>query len=167
VTSLALAISSVSLPRRPDVMFQGCKVDRQRTVSALHRYTWSWVEPLLQQASIKDDLDPADIPYADQTLRADKLNKHYDGFEADSTLLRFLVCEYKRGLVWSWLVTIVRCLVNIMPYWTMLRTLEVLESRESKTSHQLELLGLIFGIAIFNLIDSVRVLPRSCPRILP
>ncbi|KAF2827753.1 hypothetical protein CC86DRAFT_289304 [Ophiobolus disseminans] len=154
MTSLALAINSVSLPRRPDVVFQGYKVDRQRTVSALRRYTWSWIQSLLKQASVKNDLDPADIPYADQTLRADELNKQYNGFQVDSTLLRSLVCKYKAKLGWLWLVTIVRCLVNIMPYWTMLRTLEVLESRESKISHQLELLGLVLGIAIFNLIDS-------------
>lgn len=159
--SLGLAISSISLPRRPDVVFQSCKVDRQRTVSALRRYTWSWIESLLQQASVKNDLDLDDIPCADQTLRADELDRQYDGFEVDSTLLRSLLCGYKGKLGWSWLVTIVRCLISIMPYWTMLRTLEVLENRELKFSHQLELLGLVLGIAIFNLIDSVRFLLLS------
>lgn len=155
LTSLALAIASVSLPRRPDVIFQGCEVDRQSTISALRRYTWSWIEPLRQQASVNNDLNPSEIPYSDHKLRTDELNKRFSNFEVHSTLLRSLLGGYKRRLGRSWLVTILQCLVNVMPYRTLLRTLELLESRETKASYRMELLGLVLGIALYNLIDSV------------
>lgn len=43
-----------------------------------------------------------------------------------------------------------------MPFWTMLRVLNILEDREAKASHPFELLGLILGMAISNLLDAVR-----------
>jgi len=151
-----LAASTVLLSRRPDVFFQGCEVDRQRTVSALSRYTWGWIEVLLRQASLKNDLDADEIPHADHTLRSDELKKTWDGLEARSTLLRSLICAYKGSLGLLWIVTIVRCIVSIMPFWTMLQVLNILEDREAKASHPIELLGLILGMAISNLLDAVR-----------
>jgi ABC-type multidrug transport system fused ATPase/permease subunit len=160
ISSLVLAVISISLLRRPDVTFQGRKVDRQRTVCGLHRYTWSWIEPLLRKASLKGDLDEEDIPQADYTLRSEQLQKKWDDMEPQGTLLRSLVWEYKERLGFSWIVTIVRCLVSILPFWIMLLTLDILENRETKGSHQLELLGLISGMAVFNLLDAVRFLTR-------
>jgi len=157
IISFALAISSVLLPRRPNVVFEGYEVDRQRTVSTLSRYTWSWFELLLQKAAAKDDLDADEIYRPDHTLRSDELMKKWDGLRAQTVLLRSLLWAHKGELSLIWIVTIVRCLVSIAPFWTMLRVLHILEDRKAKNaSYHIELLVLIIGMALSNLLDAVR-----------
>ncbi|KPM40692.1 ATP-dependent bile acid permease [Neonectria ditissima] len=154
VAVIALAFSSVLIPRRPDVYFKGLKVDSQWTVSALNRYTWTWVEPLLHYASKKNDLDGDDVPQADLKLRAEDLKKDWDAFKFEGSLLRSLLWAYKGGVAIQWGLTIIRCFLGILPFWIMLRLIRILEQRGSDTTPTLELWGLVIWMAIFNLLDA-------------
>lgn len=156
LTSLCLGVSSTLLPKRPDVFFNGCKIDRQRTVSLLSRYTWSWIQPLLLHASTMNDLDMDVIPSADRTLRSRELKKDWDALKIQTSLLRSLWWAYKGRLATLWTVTIVRCLVGIVPFWTMLRILNRLEIRRDSGCHNFELMALVIGMALSNLLDAVR-----------
>lgn len=159
-----LSLASILIPRRPDVFFKDSKVDRQWTVSALSRYTWTWVEPLLRHASKKNDLDAADIPQPDLKLRSEDLKKNWDNFNFQGSLLRSLIWAYKGGVALQWGVTIFRCFLGIVPFWIMLRIIRILEKRETEGTPTLELWSLVIWMAFLNFLDAVSSL---CPNCLP
>ncbi|KAF5027574.1 hypothetical protein F66182_316 [Fusarium sp. NRRL 66182] len=151
-----LCISSVLLPRRPQVFYQGHKVDGQWTVSALSRYTWSWADPLLAYAVKKNDLDADDVPHADRALRAGDLKQDWDVSKPQGSLLRSLLWAYKGRLTLQFILTILRNGLALLPFWTMLRVINILEQRDAGLSGaaDLELWVLIFAMAGFNLSDA-------------
>jgi hypothetical protein len=161
ISTLALGITSTMLPRRPDVFFNKCKVDRQWSVSALNRFTWAWVQPLLHHASVHDDVGMQDVPQADARLRAENLKQDWDTLNINTTLSLFqkLTRAYRVQLVLLWVVTLLRCLVSILPFWSMFRILGILEDPTSRDSHSIELLTLITCMTVSNLLDAVSLLP--------
>ncbi|KAF7549319.1 hypothetical protein G7Z17_g6483 [Cylindrodendrum hubeiense] len=154
VMVLALSVASISIPRRPDVFHKDRKVDRQWTVSALSRYTWSWVDPLLQYASKKNDLDGDDVPQPDMKLRSEDLKREWDRFNFQGSLFSSLVWAYKGSIAFQWSVTLFRCFVSILPFYIMLRIIRILEQRGNEGSSVLELSALIIWMAIFNMLDA-------------
>lgn len=160
VAVIALAFASVLLPRRPDVFINGRQVDRQSTVSALNKYTWSWVGPLLHFAAKKNDLDVDDVPKPDRRLRADGLKQDWDALEYKGSLLRSLIWAYKGSIAFQWGLTICRAFFAILPFRFMLQLIKILEERETGSGPTLQLWGLVLWMAIFNLIDAVSLLLR-------
>ncbi|KAL2675266.1 hypothetical protein Neosp_011449 [[Neocosmospora] mangrovei] len=155
VAVISLCLSSVLLPRRPEVYFKDRKVDGEWTVSALSRYTWTWVEPLLQYASKRNDLDADDVPHPDRKLRSGLLKHDWDSMRFDGSLLRALLWAYKGSFVLQWSVTIFRNFLGLLPFWTMLRLINILEQRDTRESGpSLELWILVFAMAAFNLLDA-------------
>ncbi|KAM5355421.1 hypothetical protein ACJ41O_002067 [Fusarium nematophilum] len=151
---VSLCFSCVLLPRRPQVFFKGRRVDGEWTVSALSRYSWSWVEPLLRYASKKNDLDADDIPHPDRKLRAEDLKKDWDAFKFQGSLLRALLWAYKGRIALQWGATIFRTFLALLPFWTMLRLINILEQRSTGGPPTLELWVLVFLMAAFNLLDA-------------
>ncbi|KAF5658311.1 hypothetical protein FHETE_9965 [Fusarium heterosporum] len=153
---VALSFFSVLLPRRPDVFFEGNKVDDQWTVSAFRRYTWSWVNPILTHAAQKKDLDASDVPHVDRTLRAADLKEDWLAFKPKGSLFRSLFWAYKVPFAVQFLLTVFRNLLALLPFWAMLRVINILERRDAGVigSSNLELWVLIFAMAAFNLLDA-------------
>ncbi|PNP66822.1 hypothetical protein FNYG_13552 [Fusarium nygamai] len=151
-----LCLSSVLLPRRPDVFFKGKKVDEQWTVSAFSRYTWSWVDPLLSFAVKKNDLDASDVPHVDRTLRAADLKEDWLASKPQGSLFRSLFWAYKGSFMVQLSLTVFRNILALLPFWTMLRVINILEQRDVGLSgaSNLELWILIFAMAGFNLLDA-------------
>lgn len=156
--AVGLALSAVALPRRPDVLIDGRPVDRQRTVSALSRYTWSWVEPLLRLASVNQDLTLDDVPRGDHRLRSEDLQRAWDTSQPRATLLRSLVCRFRVRMALLYSVTVVRCVVSVVPFWAMHRVIGILENEGREGVHRIELPALVIIMALSNLIDGV-----GCP----
>lgn len=152
-TLLLLIIASVSIPRRPHVFFKGHQVDAEWTVSAISRYTWSWVAPLLRTARSKGDLDEKDIPGPDHLNRAAYLASTWNATTHRNSLLRALCRAYGGRIALQWSVTMVRCILGIGPFWTMLRLVQSLENRDSITVPRTELWFLIFCLAFFTLTE--------------
>ncbi|KAH7269485.1 P-loop containing nucleoside triphosphate hydrolase protein [Fusarium redolens] len=151
-----LCLFSVLLPRRPDVFFKGQKVDDQWTVSAFSRYTWSWVDPLLSFAVKKNDLDASDVPHVDRTLRAADLKEDWLASKPQGSLFRSLFWAYKGAFMVQFSLTVFRNILALLPFWTMLRVINILEQRDVGLSgaSNLELWILIFAMAGFNLLDA-------------
>ncbi|RBQ81954.1 hypothetical protein FVER53590_00524 [Fusarium verticillioides] len=151
-----LCLSSVLLPRRPDVFFKGKKVDEQWTVSAFNRYTWSWVDPLLSFAVKKNDLDASDVPHVDRTLRAADLKEDWLASKPQGSLFRSLFWAYKGSFMVQLSLTVFRNILALLPFWTMLRVINILEQRDVGLSgaSNFELWILIFAMAGFNLLDA-------------
>ncbi|KAI8713732.1 hypothetical protein NCS52_01218600 [Fusarium sp. LHS14.1] len=154
IMAVALWLSCSLLPRRPDVFYENRKVDGQWTVSTLSRYTWAWVQPLLRHASLHNDINLEDVPQPDSRMRSKALKSEWDRVDRTSySLIKSLFSAYKGKLTILWAVTLVRCAVSIGPFWFMLRTLNILE-HQAVGSHNMELMALILGMSITNLLDS-------------
>ncbi|KAF5008190.1 hypothetical protein FDECE_5523 [Fusarium decemcellulare] len=153
ISAVGLAVASVTLPRRPDVFFDNSKVDSQWTVSALNRYTWTWVQPLFRHALIHNDIDVEDVPQADAKLRSEHLTKDWGKLRSHQSLFRSILSVHRGKLALLWTVTLVRCVVSILPFWFMFCILNILQDRTA-ASHSIQLLALILCMAISNLIDS-------------
>ncbi|KAF5982152.1 hypothetical protein FBULB1_4402 [Fusarium bulbicola] len=153
---ILLCLVSVLLPRRPDVFFKGQKVDEQWTVSAFSRYTWSWVDPLLSFAVKKNDLDASDVPHVDRTLRAADLKEDWLASKPQGSLFRSLFWAYKGSFMVQLSLTVSRNILALLPFWIMLRVINILEQRDVGLSgaSNLELWILIFAMAGFNLLDA-------------
>ncbi|CAM1504527.1 Fc.00g021180.m01.CDS01 [Cosmosporella sp. VM-42] len=152
ITAIALGFASVLLPRRPEVLFNDRKVDGQWTVSALSRYTWAWPRPLLDQATKKNDLDAADVPEPDHTIRAERLTHEWEKINYQGSLLSAILWTYKIRLAIPWTATIVRCFLSLMPYLAMLRLIKILEG-EGREGNTLELWALVVCLGLFTLVD--------------
>lgn len=63
-------ISSLSIPRRPDVFRNGILVDRQFTTSLLDWISFSWVENVLQETE-QSSLQIDDLPELDHRSQAE------------------------------------------------------------------------------------------------
>lgn len=162
VVSTSLGIASGMLPRRPDVLCHEHHVDRQWTVSLLNRLTWSWVQPLLRHASLHNDIDAADIPHAGSELRSQDLENEWDRLGQKPSLSLSLFTAYRGRLLILWAVTLVRCVISILPFWFMLLILNILED-ETTPSNLVELFVFVMCMASSNLLDSVSVIQLHTP----
>lgn len=153
---IALGVSSLLLPRRPDVFYKGRKVDAQWTVSALNRYTWAWIRPILDHATQKYDLDTSDLPDPDHRVRTEMLKEKWEKCNFKGSLWRSLLLFYKAQLIVQWSLTLFRCCISIVPYWIMLRIIKILEVRASNGTPTLELWSLVIWLGVFTLADQVR-----------
>ena len=155
IAAVGLTVASVTLPRRPNVFFSDSKVDSQWTVSILNRYTWTWIQPLFLHASIHNDIDVKHVPQTDAKLRSECLKKDWDKLRSSPSLFRSIFSVYKGKLALLWTVTLVRCIVSILPFWFMFCILNILQERKT-ASYSVQLLALILCMAVSNLLDSVR-----------
>lgn len=156
VAILGLVVTGSLFPRRPGVFFGKREVDQQWTTSALSRFTWTWIQPLLQHAYLHNDVAIEDLPVADMESRSQTLADQWNKLNKGTSLFRTLLRAYRRKFIILWLVTAVRCVVSIVPFWFMLRILNLLENPTAKPLST-ELLVLISFMAISNLLDSVRL----------
>lgn len=155
VFAIALTFASTCLPRRPDVFHKNVAVDRQYSASFLGRLTWTWIQPLLNHAAQQQDLDTKDVPQADSRLRSQELKKQWDQQPRHDSLFRYIVALYKGRLISLWIATLVRCAVSILPFWFMLKIINILEDRKT-SSDNMKLMVFVLGMAFSNTLDSVR-----------
>ncbi|RGP63629.1 ATP-dependent bile acid permease [Fusarium longipes] len=153
VFAISLAFASTCLPRRPEVLHQNAAIDRQWTVSVLGRLTWTWVQPILRHAAQRGDIDTEDVPKADSRLRSQDLKKRWDQMAQKDSLFRSLVALYKGRLFCLWAITLIRCAVSILPFWFMLKIINVLEDGAAP-SDKVELMSYVLCMALSNLLDS-------------
>ncbi|KAM0548523.1 hypothetical protein ACHAPJ_009846 [Fusarium lateritium] len=153
LAAIGLAIASISLPRRPDVFHNNVDIDRQWTVSVINRLTWSWIQPLLNHAALQRDVDVSDVPQADSRLRSQGLKSQWDDLKQHASLFRQLVAAYKGKIAFLWAVTLVRCVISILPFWLMLRIINILEGETARSGH-VQLMSFVLCMALSNLLDS-------------
>lgn len=156
-SSLGLGISCSLLPRRPVVTFKKHEVDSQWSISLMSRLTWSWIQPLLLQASVSNDLNLDQIYRPDHSLRSEELQRQWVDRKAQSNHFSSIWRTYRGRIMLLWAMTTLRSLVGVVPFWAMLRTISILEAGGNASSNHLHLLTLIFTMATSNLLDAVRL----------
>ncbi|KAK1750100.1 ATP-dependent bile acid permease [Echria macrotheca] len=124
-----LMMASITLPRRPDVFFQGQLVDRIRTDNIFRRLTFGWASNLMSTAAEKGDLEMKDLPYLDSRLRAENASLTWEANKNRFSLPVFLLRTYGWRTFAQCMIAIVNACVSYLPWWITLRLLEVLEKR--------------------------------------
>jgi len=129
IAAVGLALSSLLLPRRPDVFSNGRLVDRMFTTSAWSRLTFVWATPLMLLATVKGDLDLVDLPRPSHDLRPEYQSAQWEARKIKDTFFKSLLRIYGMGLVKQWVMAALNSAVSYLPWWITLRLLQSLESR--------------------------------------
>ncbi len=123
------AFSSISLPRRPDVFYDGKPVDGMYTVSALERYNFSWVAPLLALSRKKNRLELEDLPIMDHLTRSKDLSEAWASKEHKRALWIEVFLAHKRSFMIQWFLTLLQAFGNFAPQFVIFHILKILEKR--------------------------------------
>lgn len=154
VAAVCLAVSSLSIPRRPEVFHDGQPVDRLYTESAWSRFNWSWPAYLLRMASKKGNLDLEDLPRPDHHTRSKETTADWEsrGFTGPLWISIFLAHKWLFALQWT--LSVLTAFLSMAPQWVVLQLLNMLEQRQGH-----EDLG--YRAWIWVILIAVSVLVRS------
>lgn len=123
------AFASLSLRRRPDIFKDGAPVDKMYTVSALGRYSFSWIADLIKQAQKTGHLDLEDLPKMDHYTRSQDLSDSWAEKERPRTLWVEVVFAHKWPFVIQWTLTLIQAFGNFAPQFVNFHLLKILEDR--------------------------------------
>ena len=152
-TLIFLTITCLLIPRRPEVFRNDHKVDGKLTASALSRFTWTWVQPVIDEAAKKGDLDEKDVPGVDHITRCDWLSEAWASHNFNGTLLRSIIWAYKGIFAFQWTLTAFRCLLGLGPFWTLLQIITRLEKNDNDKAGRGDLWALMVYLALFKLAE--------------
>lgn len=155
LSAISLAISAVSIPRRPQVYLDGQPVERHLTVSARERFTYTWCHELLRLAKAKQDLDITDFPALDHHTRSFDQSAAWRSLPFQPRLWRALFRAYRGKVVQQWGLAIVKGVINYAPHVCLLKFLETIEKGSMGGRWPLEAWFLVFALVLSMLIDGV------------
>lgn len=139
VSVVCLGVSSLCIPRRPEVFDpDGKPIDRQFTASALDRFTWGWPLHLLKMAGKQNQLDLEDLPRPDRGTRAADLSADFRRRASKRPLWIALVLAHKKAIAKQWLLTLCTSFLNFGPQFVILQLLVILESRSDRENYTLD-----------------------------
>ncbi|KAL2256198.1 hypothetical protein VTK26DRAFT_2045 [Humicola hyalothermophila] len=138
VASICLAVSSLCIPRRPDVFYKGELVDREYTTTALSAFTFAWPTEILNLAAKKKDLDLVDLTRPNHFSRASSVSDDWKRQNTQRPLWFALILAHKKALALQWFLTLVNSALNFAPQWVILQLLRFLEDRQPGSSHGLD-----------------------------
>ncbi|PYI03083.1 ABC transporter [Aspergillus sclerotiicarbonarius CBS 121057] len=144
----------ILIPRRPDVRHDGQVVDRERTVSALTRLTFSWVNDLLNYALANKGLDIDDLPKLPFTARSQTLHARLEQTRGSRELWKSLVLAHRNSLIIQASLSIIACALNFGPQVAMYGILKALEGRSSTTEEVDQAWVWVFGLATVLILAS-------------
>ncbi|KAK4183219.1 92fa4e65-f2b9-41ea-8f4e-0e0d5e2b8a44 [Podospora australis] len=148
VLSISLAVAGISLPRRPDVYYNGELVDRMNTTSALSRFTFAWPSGLLSLAAKKKDLDLIDLTRPDHLTRSASTSADWKKLDYKYRLWISLALAHKRALIIQWVLTVLTSFGNFAPQWVILQLLRFLERRQPGSSNGIDAWVWVIWLAV-------------------
>lgn len=122
-------MSSLTVPRRPDVFYNGNKVDEMRSVSLYSRYTFSWAGRLLGMVFKTGRLEEKDIPVLDSRRRAQELQKSFNQIKESPKLYYQLFLAHWRTMAIQWVLSLIVSFVAFAPQFIMFKILKLLEKQ--------------------------------------
>lgn len=123
------ALFSILLPRRPHVFFDGQPVDRELTVSAFGRYTFSWASTLLKYTVKNRTLELSDLPKLRAANRAGQLRANFERALGTRKIWKALVVAHWQPLLLTLFLTIVMGVLSFGPQVALFKILSSLETR--------------------------------------
>lgn len=155
LSSIGLAVSAVSIPRRSQVYRDGRPVERHLTVSAIERVTYSWAGSLLRLAAMKRDLDATDLPALDHHTRSEDQSASWRSHPVQMRLWRAMFRAYRGTLSQQWVLAAVKGVTNYAPHLFLLKLLETIERGLVNGRWPLEAWFSVLGLVFSVLIDGV------------
>lgn len=153
--ALGLALSAISIPRRPMVYKDNHPVERHLTAPALSRITYAWAGDLLRAAKTKNDLEMTDFAVLDHHSRSVGLSAAWKALPCQPRLWRALVRAYRSELGQQWVLAVIKGVMNYAPHFFLLKFLEVVEKGYVDGSWPLEAWFLVFALVFSMLVDGV------------
>ncbi|PWY79218.1 ABC transporter [Aspergillus heteromorphus CBS 117.55] len=144
----------VMIPRRPEVYHEGRVVDRERTVSALKRFTFGWVSDLLHLIVANKGLDMDSLPKLPFTERSKTLHENLERFRGTRELWKALVLVHKLPLIIQGSLSLVVCVLNFGPQVAMYGILKALEDRSAVPGELNQAWMWVFGLGTVLLLAS-------------
>ncbi|KAF7956233.1 hypothetical protein EAE96_005153 [Botrytis aclada] len=130
ILALFAAISAISFPRRPHVTRDNHPVDAMYSVSALDRYTFSWVGDLLALASSRQRLELQDLPKMDHHTRSQDLSEAWEERKHTRALWIEIFLAHKSPFIIQWILTVFQAFGNFAPQFVTFQILKMLERRQ-------------------------------------
>ncbi|GAW11813.1 hypothetical protein ANO14919_011650 [Xylariales sp. No.14919] len=130
LTTVCLAFASLTIPRRPDVFYEGELVDQLYTVSAWSRYNFSWASRVLGLATKKRNLDLSDLPRPNQYARSKDAVANWESHGFNHSLWISVILAHKWAFVLQWVLSLAAAILNFAPQWVVLQLLHLLERRQ-------------------------------------
>ncbi|KAK4658726.1 hypothetical protein QC762_104050 [Podospora pseudocomata] len=152
--AICLSVASVSLPRRPDVLYDGEPVDRLYSTTALGRYTFSWPTALLTLASTQKNLDMTDLPRPDHYTRAASISEAWKKQNSNRPLWLSMLLAHKTVIAVQWFLALCTSVLNFAPQWVILQLLRTLEDRQPGTSSGMDAWAWVFWLGISIVVGS-------------
>ena len=148
----------ILLPRRPAVFWEGKVVDKQETVSALSRYTFTWADELLAYALRNRNLQIDDLPALSSSMRAQNLSAHYEATRAawpkTQRLWKLLGLAHWPAIALELTLTLILCFLSFGPQLALYGILTSLETYGLDSRNSLECWGWVLALGALMLLAS-------------
>ena len=146
---------SLLIPRRPHVFRAGFPIDKQLTVSALGRYSFSWAIDVINLANKKRRLDLKDLPRLNHDALAKTLSEKWASRPHVRKLWIELLLAHKGAIALQWFLTLIMAFgQNFGTQFVIYRILLILEARPLGESTSLEAWMWVVVLCLFTLSSS-------------
>ncbi|KAG8533079.1 uncharacterized protein KY384_001862 [Bacidia gigantensis] len=146
--SLLLCISSLSIPRRPDVEVEGHRVDRQYTVSSLSYWTLSWAGDVLSLSRTKHSLEIEDLPKLHYKARSSVLLGWFGNEAGKRALWISILYMHWHTFLYQTIFTIFQAAIQFIPQLAMYKLLRLLEQNTSSAMYSPEAWFLVLALGL-------------------
>ena len=158
VTQIVIAfcrgVCCILIPRRPDVYLDGTIVDQQYTVSLLCRFTFSWVNGLLQRATQKKSLEIGDLPALPLSVRPETLHIRFEQVRRGIPIWKSLIIAHWKSFVLQITLALASCTLSFGPEVALYEILKCLESRGSDSWNASRSWMWVIAMGCFMLLSS-------------
>ena len=152
--ALIILVSSVLIPRRPDVYRDGQVVDRQYTTSVLGKLSFSWPSEVLLYAVRNRSLDYTDLPEVAYNARAQTLRETFDAVGKKDKLWKSIFLAHRFAFIQQWVLQAVCSITNFLPQIGLYFILRVLEQRDQGVDVGFQAWLLVAGLGLSVTISS-------------
>jgi hypothetical protein len=155
VSVFILSLASISIPRRPDVYFNGQLVDGMRTGSLFSRHSFYWANALLKKAVEKGRFSEDDLPAMDRARRAERLQEEFYAIRRSPELYWHIVRAHWPWFFKTWATTLIGVAATFTPPLILNRILFYLEQRDKGEGSGREAWLWIAALGLIKLFEAV------------
>ncbi|OAP61776.1 hypothetical protein AYL99_03979 [Fonsecaea erecta] len=148
ICGILLVFTSLLIPRRPDVYWNDKVVDRQNTVSALSKLTFSWASAILSFAAENRGLDYEDLYEIDHDARSRELRANFEAVGRKDKLWKTLFWSHKWAFISQWIMQATCSITDFLPQVALYFILRTLEARDEGKDVALSSWLLVIGLGL-------------------
>ncbi|OAG42647.1 hypothetical protein AYO21_03232 [Fonsecaea monophora] len=148
ICGILLLFAGLSIPRRPDVYWNDKVVDRQNTVAALSKLTFSWASAILSFAAKNKGLDYDDLYEIDHDTRSRELRANFEAVGRKDKLWKTLFWAHKWSFIQQWVLQATCSITDFLPQLALYFILRTLEARDEGEDVAITSWLLVIGLGL-------------------